>query len=327
MPVYRQIEGFEPVACWSRTPEKARKLAKEFDLQLGTSDFDELLAVPGLEAVHVATPVATHLELTRAVVERGLHLLCEKPLAENLKDARLIAEAVGAAGVVGAVDYSLRMKPTRRSVIEKARDVVGRPRMVSISLVQSDHADPESRPHTWVHEARLGGGRLQGYGVHDLDLLLQIFPKVEAVAAATEVGVPTRVFGDGEMRPVTTEDAYAILLRFAGGGLGVVSLVATARHARKDVIEIYGDQGSVRLDSEYRLWWGRTGEELQVEGPLSNDSQEGFRRVAENFWLSIRKGAPPDPSLEEGLRVQELFDAIRTADVERRWVAPHPPGA
>lgn len=324
LPVYSKLEEFEPVAVWSHTPERASKVANDFDLSLGTSDFDELLSVPGLEAVHVATPVATHLPFACAVAERGLHLLCEKPLAGNLSEAHRIAEAVRSAGVVGAVGYSLRMKQTRSRLIEKARQVVGNPRMVSISLVHSDHAEPGSRPFTWVHDAGLGGGRLQGYGVHDLDLLLEIFPEVEAVAAATEVGVPMRDSGDGELRRVTSEDAYGVLLRFRGGGLGVVSLAATARHARKDLIEIYGDQGTVKLDADFRLWWGRAGDELQVEGPLSNDSQEAFGRVARNFWRSIREGRPADPSLEEGLRVQALFDAIRIADIERRWVAPRP---
>jgi predicted dehydrogenase len=322
LPVYRDMEEFEPVACWSRTPEKAAKLANEFGLQLGTSNFDELLEVPGLEAVHVATPVVTHVALGKAVAERGLHLLCEKPLAENLDTARQIAAAVREAGVVGAVNYSLRMKQARRRLIELARQVVGRPRMASISLVHSDHAHPESRPFTWVHDAKLGGGRLQGYGVHDLDLLLEIFPKVYEVAAVLETGVAERMAAGNERREVTSEDAYGILLRFEGGGIGTVSLVSTARHARRDLVEIYGDQGTVKLDADYRLWWGRAGEELQVEGPLSNSSSEAFEAVARRFWLAIREGAAPDPSLEEGLRVQALYDAIQQANRERRWVTP-----
>lgn len=322
LPVYRDMEEFEPVGCWSHTPERATKVAAEFGLQLGTSDFEELLSVPGLEAVHIATPVATHLPFARRVAERGFHLLCEKPLADNLQNARQIAQAVQQAGVVGAVGYSLRMKQTRGRLVEVAREVAGKPRMVSISLVHDDHATPDSRPHRWVHDAGMAGGRLQGYGVHDLDLLLAIFPEVESVASALEIGVPERISDDGSLRPVTTEDAYAILLRFKGGGLGVVTLVSTARHGRKDLIEIYGDQGTVKLDADYRLWWGRAGEELKCEGPLSNDSQEGFRQVALSFWRSIREGAPPDPSLEEGLQVQAVFDAIRAADADRRWVTP-----
>jgi predicted dehydrogenase len=261
LPAYRELEEFEPVAVWSRRSERAQELAEEHGLPLGTSDLDEVLSAPGLEAVHVATPVVTHLPFAVAAADRGLHVLCEKPLADNLAEARRIMAAIRSAGVVGAVGYELRLKETRQHLIDRAREVFGQPRMVSVSLVQSDHAEPDSRPYTWVHDATMGGGRLQGYGVHDLDMLLAVLPPVEAVAAATEVGVAMRTTGDGGLRPVSAEDAYGILLRFRGGGLGVVSLVATARHDRGDVIELHGDEGTVRLDADQRGWWGRAGEE------------------------------------------------------------------
>lgn len=324
LPVYRELDEFEPVAVWSRRPERAQELAREAGLDLGTTDYEELLSFPGLEAVHVATPVVTHLAFAVAAARRGLHVLCEKPLATNLAEAQQIAGAIREAGVVGAVGYELRLKGTRRRVVELAREVLGRPRMVSVSLVFSDHADPHTRPHSWVHDATLGGGRLQGYGVHDLDLLLQVVPPVEAVAAVTEVGVPVRTSGGDELLPVTAEDAYGILLRFEGGGLGVVSLVATARHGRGDVIELHGDEGTVRLDADRRVWWGRAGEEIRCEGPLDDSPGPAFRELARNFWAAVRDGAPPDPSLDEGLRVQAVFDAVRTAAVERRWVRPAP---
>jgi predicted dehydrogenase len=324
LPVYTKLAEFEPVALWSRRPQRAQELAEKAGIGLGTADFEELLSVPGLEAVHIATPVTTHAQFAVAAAARGLHVMCEKPLADNLQDAQRIVAAIQAAGVVGVINYGRRMQQTRQRVIERAREVAGRPRMASVSLVSSDHADPDSRPYTWVHDARLGGGRLQGYGVHDLDLLLEIFPDVEAVAAATEVGVPVRRAEDGELRRVTAEDSYGLLLRFRGGGLGVVTLVATARHGRGDVVEIYGDEGTVRLDGDRRVWWGRSGEQLRSEGPLDASSTEAFTQVARNFWAAIRNGAPPEPSLEEGLRVQAVFDALRTADIERRWVQPEP---
>jgi predicted dehydrogenase len=168
----------------------------------------------------------------------------------------------------------------------------------------------------------MGGGRLQGYGVHDLDLLVQAFGRVEAVAAATEVGVSEREDGDGSMREVTAEDAYAILLRFESGGIAVVSLVSTARHKRGDVLEVHGAEGTVRLDADKRLWWGRQGEELECEGPLQADSKDAYAHVARAFCSSIREGAAPDPSLEEGLRVQALLDAVYAAARERRWIEP-----
>ncbi|MGI9094110.1 MAG: Gfo/Idh/MocA family oxidoreductase, partial [Thermoleophilaceae bacterium] len=164
------------------------------------------------------------------------------------------------------------------------------------------------------------------YGVHDLDLLSEAFGEIEAVAAATEVGVGERADPDGAQRAVTAEDAYALLLRFDSGGLGLVSLVSTAHRARGDLIEVHGEAGTVRLDAERRLWWGRAGEDLQCEGPLKAGSKDAFERVARSFWSAIREGAPPVPPLAEGLRVQALLDAVRTADAERRWVVPEPVG-
>ena len=324
LPGYAELAEFEPVAVWSRRPQRARELAEEAGLEVGTSDFEELLSTPGLEAVHVATPVATHVGFATAAAERGLHVMCEKPLAESLAGASRIVSAIRSNGVVGAVNYGRRMQQARLRLLGRAREVLGRPRMASVSLVYTDHADAGSRPFTWVHEASLGGGRLQAYGVHDLDFLLELFPDVEAVAAATEVGVAQRPLGGEKMGRVTAEDAYAILLRFRGGGLGTVSLVATARHKRGDVIELYGQEGSVRLDAQARVWWARAGEELRCEGPFATSSSDAFAGVARNFWAAIREGAASDPSLEEGLRVQAVFDAVRIADVERRWVRPEP---
>ena len=322
LPVLAHLEEFEPVAVWSRTPERADELADEHGLELGTSDVDELLAHPGLEAVHVATPVATHAEIAIAAARQGLHVLVDKPIAMDLQAARAVRDAITEAGVVGAVNYGRRFQETRERLRQRVAEVAGAPRMVAISLVFDDHAEPDSRPFTWVQDAQLGGGRLQGYGVHDLDLLLEAFGEVDSVAAATEVGVKERKDPDGTTHQVTAEDAYVILIRFRGGGLGQVSLTATARHGRGDVIEVHGSEGTVRLDADKRVHWGRAGEELQVEGPLKADSKKAYARVARSFHTAIRDGAAPEPGLEEGLRVQALLDAVRRAHAERRWVEP-----
>ena len=324
LPVLSDLEEFAPVAVWSRRPERARELADKHALELATSDVDELLSHPGLEAVHVATPVASHAEIAIAAARRGLHVLVDKPVAMDLAEGRAVRDAVQEAGVVAAVNYGRRFQATRERLLARVAEVAGAPRMVSISLVFDDHSLPESRPFTWVQDAALGGGRLQGYGVHDLDLLLTAFGDVESVAAATEVGVEAREDRGGRTHTVTAEDAYVILIRFRGGGLGHVSLTSTARHGRGDVIEVHGSDGTVRLDADKRLHWGRAGEELQVEGPLKADSKLAYARVARSFHAAIRAGSAPEPDLAEGLRVQALFDAVRRADAERRWVEPEP---
>src|SRR4051812_29736011 len=189
LPAYVELDEFEPVAVWSRRDERARELAAKHALKLGTSDLDELLSAPGLEAVHVAGPVSQHAEVAIAAARRGLHVLCEKPLAASLDEARAVVAAIEEAGVVGAVNFGRRLQETRARLLHRVREVVGKPRMIAISLVHPDHAEPDSRPFTWVQDKAMAGGRLQAYGVHDLDLLLEAFGEVDEVAAATDVGV------------------------------------------------------------------------------------------------------------------------------------------
>jgi predicted dehydrogenase len=350
LPVYRELDEFEPVAVWSRRGERAEEVAGEAGLALGTSDFDELLAVPGLEAVHVATPVATHRTFAVAAARKGLHVLCEKPLGANLAEARQIAEAVRSAGVVGMVGYELRLKETRQRLIERAREVLGQPRMVSVSLVQSDHADRESRSYTWVHDAAMGGGRLQAYGVHDLDLLDQCLPPIEAVAAATDVGVPERT-GDGGLQPVTAEDAYAVLLRFGAvasvwsawwrrrGTTAATSSSSTATAARPGwtPADTSGGAGPETTSSLRDLWtaarappssgWHGTSGQRSGKGDLrtprstrasacgpSSTPSAGRRRSASGSNRSRRRegwaGAAGGGSTAEGGAEQKALDRI-----------------
>jgi predicted dehydrogenase len=55
---------------------------------------------------------------------------------------------------------------------------------------------------------------------------------------------------------------------------------------------------------------------------VSNSSSDAFKGVARRFWLAVREGGVPDPSLDEGLRVQAVYDAVQRANRERRWVEP-----
>jgi len=317
--VYADLPEFEPVGVWSRREEPAREAAQDAGAELATTDLDELLDADGLEAVHVAVPVFMHGDVVHAALARGLHVLCEKPVARDLAESRAIAAAVKEAGVVCAVNLSRRYHETRRRLLEVVGEVVGRPRLAQISLVHTDHASPDARPFTWVQDAELGGGRLQGYGIHDLDLLLLALGEVESVAASLEVQVTER--SDGERsRRVTAEDTYALLLRMHEGGLATVTMTATARHGRGDLVEVHGERGTVRLDAERRLWHGEAGDELRCEGPLEADSKQAFAHLARSFHGAVREGRSPEPSLDEGLRLQALMDAIRRAEAERRWV-------
>ena len=127
---------------------------------------------------------------------------------------------------------------------------------------------------------------------------------------------------DGEPRAVTAEDAYVIVVRFRGGGLGQVSLTATARHKRGDVVEVFGAEGTVASMPTSACTGAEPARNCRPRARSRADSKAAYGRVARNLFAAIRDGAPAEPGLQEALRVQALLDAVHRADVERRWVAP-----
>jgi predicted dehydrogenase len=177
----------------------------------------------------------------------------------------------------------------------------------------------------WRAPSGLWRARSRSAAGDDLDLLLAVLGPIESAAAAAQVQVSQRRDMGGVLRGVSAEDTYAALLRPAAGGLACVWLAATAQHPRGDQIELYGERGTVKLDDEGRVWWGLAGEELHCEGPLHSDSRAAFAQVARRFHAGIRDGAEPEPSLIDGLRVQAVMDALRTAAEQRCWVEVQQP--
>ncbi len=118
------------------------------------------------------------------------------------------------------------------------REVLGRPRLASVSLVFADHADPTRVRSRGCTTRRWGAGGCR--------------------ATASTTWTCCSSCSETWRRSVTAEDAFGILLPLRGGGLAVVSFTATARHDRGDLIEIYGAEGTVRLDPDGRLSWRRS---------------------------------------------------------------------
>lgn len=315
LPVYCSMEEFEPIGVWSRSLDRAVGAAEQFDIRVGTSDLESLLTLEDLEAVHIAVPPGEQLRFVRAAVDRGLHVICEKPMGRDLGEAKAIDRAIRSAGVVGVVDFELRFRGSRQRVAELVQSIVGVPRSVVMSSVHVDHADSASRPHTWVSEAAQGGGRIQAYGVHDLDLLLQMFPRVQGLAVAVDTAVKARETSSGDLRDVTSEDAYVMVLRLSTGGLVVAALVSTARHARGDLIEVHGDSGSVVLRPDGVVGWAEKGGDWNEDGPFDDSFETAFRQVAAAFWRAVRELGPVDPSPNDAIRVHEIVEEMQVLAV------------
>jgi predicted dehydrogenase len=196
---------------------------------------------PGIDAVSVVVGNDLHRPIAEALVAAGKHVLCEKPLAGSLEDARAMVAAAERAGVVAAVGYTYRRSPA----IAAIRDAVRAGELGQVSSFAGrywcDYAcDPRS-PLTWRYRGGAGSGALADIGAHVVDAAQLLCGPIASVSGAvlttqvTERPLPLGpVVGHGaapvgeETGPVENEDTAVFTARFESGPTATFSVSRTA---------------------------------------------------------------------------------------------------
>jgi len=329
IPAFQAHPRARVVAVASGTPGKAAAVAQRFDIPQAFDRWEDLVEAD-LDLVSVTPQPVWHHPMCLAAIHHGRHVLCEKPMAMNTAEAvEMLTEAEG-AGIVHAIDHELRFNPNRRKVKALIDDgFIGRPRHALITVVSGSRADP-TRPWTWWADASQGGGLLGAQASHQVDLLRFYLGEVTAVSGVTETFIRERPVSGGT-RPVTSEDFTSFSLRFASGAVGTVLLSVVTAHQEGPRVELWGDEGSLRLDGQERLWGARRGGEWReftdaetVTAPPGMDYSPlwglSFVRFADHLISAVLDGMSISPAatFADGLAVQKVLDVIR----QSRWSAP-----
>jgi predicted dehydrogenase len=305
------------------------------------TDWKRLVQRDDVDLVDVCTPGSSHAEISIAALEAGRHVLCEKPLANTVDEARAMAAAAERAatgGVRAMVGFNFRRVPAvalARQLVAAGR--LGPIRHVRAAYLASHALDPEL-PLAWRHQAsEAGSGALGDLGAHAVDLAQHLAgDRIAGVSALTETFVRERPLpgGGGARGPVTVDDAALFIARFGGGALG--SFEATrlaAGHTEGLAVELNGELGSV-------VWELGALNELRLFDATEEPATQGFRRIqvtraehpyAGAWWpdghtigyehtfthevrdliQAIADGRDPEPTFADGLQVQEVLDAVQ----------------
>lgn len=290
---YAATPGVRVVAVADPVVAKAERLASGVGAT-ALSDVDELFDTD-LDIVSVCTPSPTHAPLAVRALRADRHVLCEKPIARTLDEARDIVEAGRSAPGLLMIGHVCRFEPDHR----RAKDIVeaghlGEVQMMSHSMTTSVPGWSEAG---WLPDIAQSGGPMVDLSVHSFDFLSWISNsepiRLHAVGADSAAGPGT----------------YALVtVRYASGAMGLVeaSWAHPASHGFKVSTEMIGTDG--RLHWHYDEIAGGVlnlaeGASVTFE-PLSD---RGFRAEVRSFVDAVRAGGPPPVSAAQG------FNALRTA--------------
>jgi predicted dehydrogenase len=327
---FKKQPGVELVSCLGVVPGRAEAFAQKFGIQSAAGSLDELLG--RVDAVSVVTPDRFHVEPSLAALKAGKHLLCEKPLAVTLADARKVAKAAKRARVIHMVNFSYRSS----SAFQKGIEIVRAGQLGALRHVHSFYLQSWVSTNVWggwANEGKLwrlqtaagSGGVLGDIGCHILDLTtavagdvkrvrcdLRTFPKVDPTGKTV-----TRWHG----QTLDANDTAIIELEFADGAVGIVHTTRCATgHKNHLRLEVHGTEGALMfdLDRDYHQIDLCLGADRH-DAKWTTEKLKPTPNVYERFITAIRTGQPDQPDIVRGAQVQAYLDACERSAKSGKW--------
>ncbi|WP_414529632.1 Gfo/Idh/MocA family protein [Nodularia chucula] len=338
IPAFKTHHRTEIIAIYHRDIHKAQTIAQTHDIPHPSDNINEILALPEVQAVSIATPPFLHYEMAKTVLQAGKHLLLEKPTTLNAAEAKELYQLAQTKGVIATVDFEFRFVPAWQLFAELlANNYVGNKRLIKIDWLGSSRADT-SRPWNWYSSQDKGGGALGSLGSHAFDYISWLFGPVSRLNAHFSTAIAERIDpATGELKPVNTDDTCLLSLELADGTPCQLAISAVVHASRTHWVEVYGDRGTLVLGSEnqkdyihgFRLWGSQPGQPLQeIEIPnrlhFPQNHADGrisaFTRVVDQWVQGIERQQQIVPSLREGLYSQLLMDLSHKSHTTSKWI-------
>lgn len=329
---WRELKDVEIVALCDRDRSRAEAYAAEFGGQVYSTP-QELIESERPDFVDIATPVGTHRELVELAARLGVHVICQKPLAQSIKDASAIVAACRDAGVQFMVHENFRWQHPMR-VAKRAAQRLGRLHFGRI-VFRSPYDVYANQPYLATDERFI----LSDLGVHLLDLARFFLGEVDKLYCLTR-RVNPRIRG---------EDVATVLLKTVDGASCVVELSYASKLAEdlfpQTLVHLEGERGSVTLGPDYTLTVVEDDAPTFRSGlapatrssaapprwawltPPAQAIQDSVVRIQQHWLECLRASCEPETSGADNLKTLELvFGAYQSAETgelfhPRRWAA------
>ncbi len=342
-----------------RTPGAVQAARARLGWQYSTTDWREVVESPLIEIVDISTPNDSHAQIALAAAKAGKHVLCEKPLALNVKQAEAMLAAVQKANVMHMVCHNYRRVPAlvqARKMI--AEGVLGDIYHYHARYAQDWLVDPEA-PLRWKLQKGISGSGAHGdINVHIIDLGRYLVGEFKEVCGTMETFINERPLTDGsgngekaaakgpvKRGKVTVDDAVLVMGRFENGALANLEATRFATGRKNQLaIEINGSKGSLCFDFEEM-------NRLKFFDRFNPPDRQGFRDIlvlqpggvhpyigqwwraghllgyehtfvhsVADFVNACVDHKPVQPTFEDGLKNQRVLEAVEQSVKTGRWV-------
>lgn len=304
---WRDIDGVEIVALCDRDPERLKICSEKFGIERTYTDAAKMLADGGFDFVDIATTPPSHRPLVEMAAKSGVHIICQKPIAETMEDARAMVAAADAAGKVMMVHENFRWQSAVQSALAvvKSGDI-GDPFFCRFSF-RSGYDVFSGQPYLAEGQRFI----IEDLGIHILDIARAFVGDVDQMSAITKCVNPK----------INGEDVATMLLKHDSGATSIVDCsYATKRMPEafpQTMIEIDGTKGSLRLDVGYELTVQTTSEvKRDVSPPVLpwaekpwHNIQESVQIIQQHFVDCLRTSTEPATSGADNLKTIALVEA------------------
>ncbi len=316
----------EVVAIADVSEARLKEIGDQFGIARRYQSGEEMIREEKLDIVGVATPNYLHAPLTIAALEAGCHVLCEKPMALNAREAREMLDAAKRAGRRLGINFSYRF--SEQSMALKREVDAGT--LGDIYFARTIWHRRRGFPGfgSWFSQKALsGGGPLIDLGVHRLDLALWLmgYPRPVWVMGATYSPIASALAAERGLQ-YDVEDLAVALVRFENGATLELEASWGANIQERELMEtrLLGTRGGLvqrNLEETYKfeaeMYIERDGTQLDIK---VHPGHQPVQAAMYHFVDAIVRGVPHIATGEEGLLVMEILDAVYKSAEEGRPV-------
>lgn len=336
-PMMNFHDGFEVVAISSVSRGNVQDAKVTSGVENVYTDWQLMLEQEELDLVVVASAVHLHKDMVAAAYKKGIHVVCEKPMALDSAETEEMITEKDKAGKLGLINHEFRFLPART----KVKEIIESGKLGEILHVRylcsfANYTSLISKPRGWLGQEEKGGGMLGAIGSHMTDSLQWwMGSKFKEVMANLPIHVPVQTDADGISEHRTADDAFQIIGSLENGTTVTMELLTAARKAPNTwCLEIFGTDGTLVMldDNQVLLSTGDTQLEkvelvTEIHAPAEMPAvaaryYNGFHRALDALYETLVSGNkhPYLADFENGQATQKVLDAVRLSAREGRKI-------